>query len=68
MNLNPQAFLNKIINNSQVMQNPIIKNAMQMYQNGDTDGLNKLAENMCKENNTTMDEMKKQLMQQFKMN
>lgn len=68
MDLNPQAFLNKIINNSQVMQNPIIKNAMQMYQNGDTDGLNKLAENMCKENNTTMDEMKKQLMQQFKMN
>lgn len=65
---NPQAFIQQLMNNSNVMQNPIINNALQMYQNGDTDGLNKLAENMCKENNTTMEQMKNELMKQFGMN
>ena len=64
---NPQAFMQNIMTNSQVMQNPIINNAMQMYQRGDTDGLNKLAENVCKENGTTMDDMKSQLMKQLGM-
>ena len=65
---NPQAFMQNMMNNSQFMQNPIINNAMQMYQKGDMDGLNKLAENMCKENNTTMEQMKSQIMKQFGMN
>lgn len=65
---NPQAFMKNITNNSEIMQNPIINNAIKMYQKGDTDGLNKLAENMCKENGTTMEQMKNQIMKQFGMN
>ena len=36
---NPQAFIQQMMNNSQVMQNPLAKNAMEMYQKGDTNGL-----------------------------
>ena len=32
---NPQEFMQKMMENSQVMQNPIAKNAMEMYQKGE---------------------------------
>lgn len=65
---NPQAFMQNVMNNNEIMKNPIINNAVQMYQKGDADGLNKLAENLCRENNTTMEQMKSQIMRQFGMN
>ena len=64
---NPQAFLQQMMNNSQVMQNPLAKNAMEMYKNGDTKGLQTMAENLCKERGTTVDDVKKQIMDQFGM-
>ena len=65
---NPQVLMQQVMSNSQIMQNPIINNAMQMYKKGDVDGLSKLAENMCKENNTSIEQMKSQLMKQLGMN
>ena len=62
---NPQAFIQQMMNNSQIMQNPIIQNAMQMYQKGDTQGLQAMAENRAKERGTTVDDMKSQIMAQF---
>ena len=64
---NPQAFIQQMMNNSQVMQNPITKNAMEMYQKGDTQGLQAMAENLAKERGTTVDDMKSQIMAQFGM-
>ena len=64
---NPQAFIQQMMNNSQIMQNPMVKNAMQMYQNGDTKGLKDMAENLAKERGTTVDDMKSQIMAQFGM-
>ena len=64
---NPQAFIQQMMNNSQVMQNPMVKNAMQMYKNGDTKGLQAMAENLAKERGTTVDDMKSQIMAQFGM-
>ena len=64
---NPQAFLQKMMNDSQIMQNPMAKNAMEMYKNGDTKGLQTMAENLCKERGTTVDDVKKQIMDQFGM-
>ena len=64
---NPQEFIQQMMNNSQIMQNPIIRNAMQMYQNGDTQGLQTMAENLAKERGTTVDDMKSQIMAQFGM-
>ena len=64
---NPQAFIQQMMNNSQIMQNPIAKNAMEMYQKGDTKGLQAMAENLAKERGTTVDDMKSQIMAQFGM-
>ena len=64
---NPQAVIQQMMNNSQVMQNPITKNAMQMYQSGDIQGLQTMAENLAKERGTTVDDMKSQIMAQFGM-
>ena len=64
---NPQEFMQKMMDNSQVMQNPMAKNAIEMYQKGDTKGLQDMAENLCKERGTTVDEVKSQIMAQFGM-
>ena len=62
---NPQAFFEQIKNNNQMMQNPMIRNAMDMYQRGDTKGLQNLAENLCKERGTTPQEVQEALRKQF---
>lgn len=64
---NPQQILNQMMNNNQLMQNPMMKNAMQMYQKGDAKGLQKMAENLAKERGTTVDDVKNNIMQQFGM-
>lgn len=64
---NPQAFIQQMMNNSQIMQNPIMQNAMQMYQNGDTQGLQAMAENLCKERGTTPQQVQEMIKKQFGM-
>lgn len=65
---NPQAFLQQAMNNSQIMQNPISKNAIEMYQKGDKQGLNELADNLCKERGIDRKEFEKQIISQIGMN
>ena len=62
---NPQAFINQAMNNSQIMQNPIGKNAIDMYRSGNVQGLNELANNLCREKGTSFDEMKNRIQEQF---
>lgn len=64
---NPQAFLQQIMNNSQIMQNPIMQNAVQMYQKRDTQGLQAMAENLCKERGTTPQQVQEMIKKQFGM-
>ena len=64
---NPQEFIQQMMSNSQIMQNPMAKNAIQMYQKGDTQGLQAMAENLAKERGTTVNDMKSQIMAQFGM-
>lgn len=40
---NPQQFLQQMAGNSQAMSNPILKNAMDMANKGDTKGVEQLA-------------------------
>ena len=58
---NPQQFIQNMMGNQQVMQNPMIQNAMKMYQSGDVNGLKSLTENVIKEHGMSMDDIKKQL-------
>ena len=62
---NPQSFMQQAMNNSQLMQNPISRNAIEMYQKGDKQGLNELAQNLCKEKGTSLEEMTKQIKSQM---
>jgi len=64
---NPQQFMQQIMNNSKVMQNPIAKNAMDMLHKGDNKGLEELARNMCKEKGINADDALKQIKSQFGM-
>ena len=61
MSLNPQVILNTILNNSQMMQNPVMNNAINLYRNNDTQGLKSLAENICKERGITVDQIRQQI-------
>ena len=36
---NPQQFIQKMMGNSQIMQNPIMKNALKMAKSGDVKGV-----------------------------
>lgn len=65
---NPQAFLQQAMNNSQIMSNPISKNALEMYQKGDKQGLNELADNLCKEKGINRSDFERQIKSQFGMN
>lgn len=59
---NPQAFIQQMMSSSQVMQNPIAKNAIQMYQKGDMQGLQAMAENLCKEKGISVDDVKQNVL------
>ena len=58
---NPQEFIQQMMNNSQIMQNPIAKNAIGMAQSGDTKGIEQMARNLCREKGINPDEMIKQI-------
>lgn len=62
---NPQEFMQKAMNNPQIMQNPIAKNAYGMLQRGDSEGLEKLARNLCVEKGINPDDTLRQIKQQF---
>ena len=62
---NPQQFMQQIMGNSQIMSNPIMKNTMQMAQNGDMKGVEQMARNLCKEKGLDADEMFNQLKSRF---
>ena len=64
---NPQQLIQQMMGNSQAMQNPMIKNAIEMYQKGDKDGVNQLAQNLCKEKGISYTDAINQIKSQFGM-
>lgn len=64
---NPQQFIQQIMGNSQAMQNPMMRNAIEMYQKGDKDGVNQLAQNLCKEKGISYTDAINQIKSQFGM-
>ena len=62
--MNPmEIMLQRMMNSPQVQNNPLARNAMEMYKNGDSKGLQEMAENLCRENGTSIEEMKKSIIQ-----
>ena len=58
--MNPQAKLQQAMNSPQVMNNPILKNAIDMAQRGDTNGLEELTRNVGRERGVDVDQLMKQ--------
>ena len=61
----PQQFLQSMIGNSQVMQNPMAKNAIGMAQSGDLQGVEQMARNLCKEKGIDFDKAFSDFKNQF---
>lgn len=66
--MNPQQFIQGMINNNQAMQNPILKNALEMAQKGDKQGVEELARNLCREKGVNPEEVIGKIKSQFGIN
>lgn len=53
--MNPQAMMNQIMGNNQIMSNPIGKNIMDMAQSGNISGIEELGRNIAKERGVDFD-------------
>ncbi|MDY5881809.1 MAG: hypothetical protein SPJ65_00560 [Roseburia sp.] len=62
---NPQQFLQQMMGNSIVMKNPIARNAVQMAQKGDSNGIEQMARNLCKEKGIDFDKSFSDFKNQF---
>ena len=58
---NPQQFLQQMMGNNSVMSNPMARNAIQMAQNGDSNGIEQMARNLCKEKGIDADDVFNQI-------
>ena len=62
---NPQAFMNQIMGNQQMMNNPMIQNTVNMAQKGDMKGIEQMARNLCKEKGIDFDKTFSDFKNQF---
>lgn len=66
--MNPASILAQIENNPQLMQNPRIKDVLEMRNNHDTEGLNKMATNIFNENGMNFSEFSNNIKQNMGFN
>lgn len=64
---NPQQFMQNIMGNNQIMSNPIAKNAVELMQKGDAQGVEQMARNLCKEKGLNADEVMQQIKSKFNL-
>lgn len=62
---NPQQFVQKMMGNSQIMSNDMVKNAYGMAQKGDFQGVEDLARNICETKGINPDDVMRQIKSQF---
>ena len=61
---NPQKVVMDMMR-EQAGNNPVMRNAMHMAEKGDSEGIEKLARNLCKEQGIDADEMVNKIKSQF---
>lgn len=64
---NPQQIAQMLLNNSQMMQNPMAKNFVTLLQNNDMKGIEEMAKNICQSNGTTPEGMIQNIKNKFGM-
>lgn len=65
--INPNYIVQQLMRNPNLENNQLAHNAVQMYQNGDKNGLNELMTNLCKEKGITREDVEKQIKMMFGM-
>lgn len=63
--MNVMGMVQQMMSNSQVMSNPMIKNAMSMAQSGNSKGIEQMARNLCKEKGINPDDVMNQIKGDF---
>ena len=63
--INPKAMLTNMMNNPQVMNNPMAASVLNSYRSGNSEELNKVTGNIFQEYGTNTDDVKRQFSQQF---
>ena len=61
----PEQFIQNMLSNNQIMKNPMAKNALDMAQKGNMQGIEQMARNLCKENGLDADEVMNQIKSRF---
>ena len=61
----PQQFLQSMIGNSQIMQNPMARNIIDMAQKGDAEGIEQMGRNIAKEKGIDFDKAFSDFKNQF---
>lgn len=64
---NPKHFMQNIMGNNQIMSNPMAKNAVELMQKGDAQGVEQMARNLCKEKGLNADEVMQQIKSKFNL-
>ena len=64
---NPQQFLQQMMGNNQIMSNPLMKNTIEMAQNGNMQGIEQMARNLCKEKGLNADDLMNQIKSKIDM-
>jgi len=62
---NPNQFMQNMLSNNKVIGNPMAMNALDMMKNGDNEGIEKMARNVCKQRGINPDEAIQQIRQQL---
>lgn len=63
--INPKAMLMNMMNNPQVMNNPMAASVLNSYRSGNSEELNKVTGNIFQEYGTNTDDVRRQFSQQF---
>ena len=63
--MNPRSLLSSMMNNPQVMNNPMAASVLNSYKSGNSEELSKVTGNIFKEYGTTVDDVRQQFSQKF---
>lgn len=63
--INPKAMLTSMMNNPQVMNNPMAASVLNSYRSGNSEELSKVTGNIFQEYGTNTDDVRRQFSQQF---
>lgn len=65
--INPRSILTQMMNNPQVMNNPMAASVLNSYKNGNSEELTKVTGNIFQEYGTNVEDVKKQFSKQFNL-